>query len=626
MLRGLKQMDDSSVANAFKRMQIPLLILAPDGEILHCNDASNCLFGLNSGNLLGRSVCDFLPVSSLAELNAYIKPPAIDANIMGMIGRKKNGDPIVLGIYITAWSDPQQGLQHILYLRDVEQELNAERLKSEELARVSSAVKGARIGVIEFNAITKTLFFSDIAKQLLEIDALTSDEMRSQWHERVHPDDRETAERGHHPCLEGRQERSIYEYRMRSKVGPAWRWIRVDISVAEKDRSGKAIRLISAITDISERKATANALRVNADQFRSAFQNSTTGRAIVGLDGCCLRVNSALCNLFGYPEAEMLKMGFQTLTHPDDLEADLIQIDRLVRGEIKSYRMEKRYIRANGAIMWGLLNVDIVSNADGDPEHFLSHVVDLTEQRRLNQLKESFVATVSHELRTPLTSILGALTMLDSIKDEFPSDQAQRLLFIGKKNADQLNLLINDILDFEKFTAGEMRFILSKQRIAGLVDESLLSNLAMADKFGVHLNGKYTDRDLHGLVDPKRFQQIMANLLSNAAKFAEKGSTIDVDVERQADTIKVSVSNTGSAIPDSFQDHIFEPFAQAAAVSTRNRGGSGLGLSITKRMVEQMGGEIGFTSAEDCGTVFWFTIPVNDQKLSSERIADPQTP
>lgn len=136
-----------------------------------------------------------------------------------------------------------------------------------------------------------------------------------------------------------------------------------------------------------------------------------------------------------------------------------------------------------------------------------------------------------------------------------------------------------------------------------------MTNLALADKFGVRFKNSYADRALTGFIDPKRFQQIMANLLSNAAKFANEGSIVDIAVENQEKSIKVSVSNTGDGIPDEFRDLIFKPFSQAAPVSTRKRGGTGLGLSITKQIVEQMGGKIGFDSTPGGTTTFWFTIP-----------------
>lgn len=346
-------MDDLPIIHAFKRMQVPLMIVDSDGLISHCNHTTDHLFGYASEGLMGRPVSDILPVASLAELNAHIKPPAIDVTVKGMIGRKRSGDAILLGVYITTWTDPERGQQHALVLRDIGDEVNAERLAREELKRANNAIKGAHIGVFEYNIVTDTVIISDIGRELLEIDASETKDIDSKWRARVHPDDLEATLTATRLCLEGRNERASYEYRLRHADGSHWRWIRSDISVAERDRAGKVIRLIGAITDISKRKAIENAFRVSADQFRSAFENSTIGMAIIGLDGAWLRVNPALCDLLGYSAEELLKTDFQTLTHSDDLDADLKLLDQLVNGEINSYQMEKRYIRANGASCGG---------------------------------------------------------------------------------------------------------------------------------------------------------------------------------------------------------------------------------------------------------------------------------
>jgi signal transduction histidine kinase len=196
--------------------------------------------------------------------------------------------------------------------------------------------------------------------------------------------------------------------------------------------------------------------------------------------------------------------------------------------------------------------------------------------------------------------------------DEPFSDGAQRLLFIAQENGKRLLALVNDILDFEKFSARRMQFTLSRHQIAGLIEEAVLTNMATADKYGVKYNIGRQDWSLTGFVDPKRFQQVMTNLLVNAAKFADQGSIIDVTVEGQAEAIRVSVANKGAGIPDAFRDHIFKPFSQAALSATRARGGTGLGLNITKQIVEQTGGTIGFESDQGGRTTFWFTVPIND--------------
>lgn len=603
------KMGDLPIIDAFKHMQIPLMVIGQDGEIINCNRAANRMFGYSDDKLMGRSVFDILPVRSVTELNAFIEPPAIDAIVKGMVGQDCNGEPVPLAIQLTAWQNAENGLQHALALRDITDELEAKQLAKDELQRANSAFIGARIGVFEYNPVADTVIVSGIWRELLELEDTDTMDVQKAWRERVHPDDFDAALEPIQICLEGIDERASCEYRFLSRDGSRWCWMRADIAVARRDATGSVTRLIGAMTDITDRKTTEIALRKSVEQFTSAFESATVGKAIVGLDGKWLRVNPALCEMFGYSEEELLSTDFQTLTHPDDLNDDLLNRDMLKAGSIPAYQTEKRYLRASGAIMWGLLSVGVVKGEDGQPSQFISQIVDVTEQRRLNELKSEFVATVSHELRTPLTSVLGSLTLLQSMDAELFSDQAKRLLFIGKENGNRLHALINDILDFEKFSAGQMRFELFQHQIVGLIEEAVLANMTSAEKFGVRFKINCQDRSLTGFVDPQRFQQVMTNLLTNAAKFADGGSTIDISIKVQSKFIRISIANEGDAIPDAFRDRIFMPFSQAAPSATRARGGTGLGLSITKQIVERTGGTIGFESAEGEKTAFWFTVP-----------------
>lgn len=605
-------MDASSITDVFKNIQVPLMCVGPDGAILHCNSATYRLFGYDENDLVGRPVIEVLHLASSKELNAYIQPPATGAIIKDVIGRSRTGNPIPLVIQLTAWNDPERGLQYALVLRDVTEEMKAAHLANGELARANNAIKGARIGVFEYNPSADAVIVSDIWRDLVELDPLDTVDVQVEWRGRVHPDDLEAVLETIRVCQEGISERASCEYRLQSKDGSRWRWMRTDVAITRWDLDGKVIGISGAMTDITEGKITENALRRSVEQFRSTFNNATIGMATVDLDGSWLAVNPALCDLLGYLEADLLETNFQFLTHPDDLHDDLFKFNLLKAGNIPAYQIEKRYICANGAVMWGFLSVGMVRDAEGNPEHFIAQIVDVTEQRRLRDLRREFVTTVSHELRTPLTSVLGSLTLLSSMENEPFSDEAQRLLFIAETNGKRLHALVNDILDFEKFSANKMLFTLSHHHIGGLIREAVLANMVSADNYGVRFDIHCPDRSLKGFVEPNRFQQVMTNLLTNAAKFAEEGSIIDIVVESQAKFIRVSVVNEGDGIPVSFRDQVFMPFAQAAPSANRARGGTGLGLNITKQIVEQTGGTIGFESALGGRTTFWFTVPTKD--------------
>ncbi|WP_293472459.1 PAS domain S-box protein [Phenylobacterium sp.] len=164
-------------------------------------------------------------------------------------------------------------------------------------------------------------------------------------------------------------------------------WVRVTASCV-RDAGGQPLHIVSQVQDLTAQRAAEEALRERgaqlreqAELFESSFDNAPIGMALVGTDGSFLRINDAFCRITDYPRARMLALDFQTITHPEDLNADLEQLTQLTAGVIDGYRMDKRYIRADGEIVWVHLSVSMVRNADGSPKHYVAQVQDLTERR-----------------------------------------------------------------------------------------------------------------------------------------------------------------------------------------------------------------------------------------------------
>ena len=601
-------MDYRLLTDATSAAGIAILVLDESHRIIGGNPPAGLLLGRDPDDLIGQPLSAFLALSPPTIPDDGFAQATLQGALQEMGGHERSNGLQSVAVNVVRWTDPAGNIRSTVIIRDDAIVREATRIRQNDLIQSDHAIRGANIGVFEYDPANQSVSISDIWRQMLEIQPEETLDAQVEWRSRVHPDDLETALRPVELCVEGLAERASCEYRLRSRDGTCWRWLRTDIAVARRDQAGQAILLVGAQTDITERKTMEEALRLSVEEFRTAFENAPIGLAIIGLDGAWLKVNPALCNLVGFSEAELLRSSFQLLTHPGDLDADLSLLKQLTAGEIPSYTIEKRYYRANGAIMWGKLSVGMVRNAEGQPDHYISQIVDVTEQRRLEQLRSEFVSVVSHELRTPLTSILGALMLLDSDDDAQFSDEVERLLFIAKTNGDRLKYLIDDILDFQKFSAQPMRFSLSLLPVASLLEESLLANLAAADKYDVRFRTAVLDRSLTGYVDPKRLQQVMTNLLSNAAKFANPGSAVEVAAERHGSSIRISVTNAGPGISDAFRDRVFEPFSRASSMSALRSGGTGLGLNICKQIVERLGGEIGFESVPDVTTTFWFTV------------------
>lgn len=264
-----------------------------------------------------------------------------------------------------------------------------------------------------------------------------------------------------------------------------------------------------------------------------------------------------------------------------------------------------------------------IINSDGKNLGIVIVVHDVTELKQTEKLKNEFVSIVSHELRTPLTSIRGSLGLLVSgMLGTFP-EKAQKLLEIANNNCERLLWLINDILDIEKIEAGKMNFELKPYEVNALVRETIEANHMYANKYEVSLLFNPTPDPHYVQVDSGRFMQVLTNLISNACKFSPKGSEIKVNVEEKGNDIQISVIDQGTGIAEEFHDRIFQKFSQADSSNTRGKGGTGLGLNISKKIMEKMGGSLNFASLPNQGATFYFSLPITNSLLEEHIKTSP---
>jgi diguanylate cyclase (GGDEF)-like protein/PAS domain S-box-containing protein len=201
-----------------------------------------------------------------------------------------------------------------------------------------------------------------------------------QVYEFVHPDDH-PAHLALREALAAGADEELAERRMKTADGD-WRWVEARCR-ALRDDDGRFVGVQSSARDIGDRKAAEEARRIADEQFRTAFDDALVGIALVALDGSWLRVNRSLCEIVGRSHEELYAMTFQDITHPEDLDADLAQLGETLAGERAGYQMEKRYLRPDGEVVWALLSVSLVRDALGEPLHFISQVLDISERKRL---------------------------------------------------------------------------------------------------------------------------------------------------------------------------------------------------------------------------------------------------
>jgi PAS domain S-box-containing protein len=272
---------------------------------------------------------------------------------------------------------------------------------------------------------------------------------------------------------------------------------------------------------------------------------------------------------------------------------------------------ERRHRLPSGAVKD--LNVNYYPRYDEENlEHvagFFALVTDITELKRIDRMKSEFVSTVSHELRTPLTSIRGSLGLISGGVAGPVPEAAKSLVDIAQKNCDRLIRLINDILDTEKIESGKMAFKLQATPMKPLLEQVLAANEGFGTQHGVGFTLSAPTIPLHAYADSDRLMQVLTNLVSNAVKFSPRGSDVAVSLSRVSGRLRVEVSDRGPGIPENFRHRIFQKFSQADASDTRQKGGTGLGLNISRAIVERMGGSIGFQTEVGSGTTFYFELP-----------------
>jgi len=221
------------------------------------------------------------------------------------------------------------------------------------------------------------------------------------------------------------------------------------------------------------------------------------------------------------------------------------------------------------------------------------------------EVKSQFLSTVSHELRTPLTSIMGSLDLVNSgILGEVP-EKLKNVIGIAGKNGHRLANLIDDLLDLQKIEAGEIAFHFKPLDANDLVNEAVESTTGYASKLGIQVITLPCSEECLFMGDHNRLIQVMNNLLSNALKFSDEGGTVKVSVETHDARIRISVHDEGMGIPKDAKDRVFGKFSQVDSSDVRKVGGTGLGLNITKQIVERHNGIIDYVSELGVGTTFF---------------------
>ncbi|WP_026354137.1 MHYT domain-containing protein [Massilia niastensis] len=380
------------------------------------------------------------------------------------------------------------------------------------------------------------------------------------------------------------------------------------------------------ITDISERRAMVQALRASEQQFRSLIGNipGISYRSLIDGEWPMVFMSDAVERVTGFPAADFLgnppRRSFGALIHAADRRRVSDEVERALH-EDRPYLVEYRLLHADGGTRWLWENGTGVRNEGGEVEWLDGVILDITERRQMEEaLREAkekaeqaaaaratFVANMSHEIRTPMNSILGFTDVL--LDGELDKEQRRHIDTIRSAGKALLRLL-NEILDTAKLEKGAVELEQNDYNLLSLIDELSSTLAANARAKGLHLDINYDPALPTGLRgDELRMRQVLTNLIDNAIKFTARG-TVGLKVSAEGDQLCIAVSDTGIGIAPERLSAIFEPFTQADASMTRRFGGTGLGTTICKQLVELMGGRIWAESVLGAGTTFHVRVPL----------------
>lgn len=403
--------------------------------------------------------------------------------------------------------------------------------------------------------------------------------------------------------------------------------------------------------EIVEHTRAQEALRKSEERLARTEDFSLVMVTHAALDGRWLKVPSTLCQLLGYDEKDLLTQSFKAITHPDDFEQDWQQCQRLIRGDIQSFELEKRYVHRDGHMVWVYLNCSVVKDEERTPLYFLTYVRDITDRKRMEHEREQLAQElvhaqkmeaigrlaggVAHEFNNRLMTILGntelLLTRLDSPTWQDHRDQlkscVQSIARAGERSTD----LTKQLLAFSRKPLTQPEPVDTHQLV--LETTAMLEPLlGKKIKFDVHLASDVAA--LYG--NAGQIEQVITNLVLNARdSISDAGCVIvtceNVDVPeslasmhsaaRPGPHVRITVQDDGAGMSEEMLTHIFEPFFSTKPVGK----GTGLGLATVHGIASQMGGFVTVESQEHVGTTFHVTLPVADNEGYPVDTPDAQT-
>ncbi len=375
--------------------------------------------------------------------------------------------------------------------------------------------------------------------------------------------------------------------------------------------------VLTVMSDITEHKRTRSALEESERRFRMMADSAPVFIWLSDESGECTYFNKTWLDFTGKSLEEEIESGWAENVHPDDIAQCLRTYEDAVNKR-ETFTMEYRLRRKDGPYRWVLDRGVPRYRPDESFAGYIGSAIEINEQKETEQklleakehaeemaiLKSAFLTNMTHEIRTPLTVILGFTSILrQGVRSEY-----HRFINLIERSGRRLMLMLDSMLDLAQLEAGTLEIDRRPHSVAEVVESVIRTLAPIAEEKGLAVNLSLSAERCYANVDHGILSRVLNNLIDNAIKFTDKGS-IDVSVRRADDQIAIEIQDTGIGIEGEFIDHVFDPFTQESSGLDRTHQGSGLGLTVSKRLLHLMDGSISVESTKGRGSVFTIILP-----------------
>lgn len=441
----------------------------------------------------------------------------------------------------------------------------------------------------------------------------------------VHPDDRKLVWGNFRKRFAGQSIPASYHFKAISKDGST-KVLELHAQMIEFDRR-PAIQGI--VLDITEQIVAQKALKESEEKFRSIFENSGIGKAILNAKGEFMKVNNSFAEMLGYGIEEFKDMNMLDITHPSEIEHSLQIMKELLRDKSIKYReLEKKYLRKNGETFWGLVTITPIKDENGKLTFFIAQFQDITkrknaeaklikyaeELKELNQSKDKFFSIISHDLRSPFNALLGISEYTTQFFDDLSKVEIKESIENIHSSAKKVYNLMQNLLEWTQIQTGRVKFERSKIDLYDISKSILELYRETADSKNINLTSNISN-SIFLYANLYMIETVLRNLVSNGIKFTHPDGSVSISAAVKSDLVEVTVEDNGVGIAPDNQKKLFRIDEQYRMDGTANEKGTGLGLILCKDFVGKSNGTISVVSELNKGSKFTFTVPVYNNSL-----------